>query len=208
MSKNITSDKKIRTKSAIVDAAQEAFFKRGYHDTDMGQIAEIAGIDKRTIYRYFNSKEALAFSIWQKVLTEILSFAKTAQGETAYERLENLLYGYMSQVESNHRIIRFIGEFDHVFSGEYPHIEEAEEFVSYIATSENKILEYLQQGLEEKSIRASIDAELTARTISNILIAMSERVVIRDKHLKEEQGYSYEMLNQSVHLLLEGIKAK
>jgi len=199
-------DKKTRTKNAIIDAAQELFFEKGYHGTDMGQIAQIVGIDKRTIYRYFDSKEALAFVIWRRVIAEIVNFASSSRGGTAFEKLENLLYDYMDAALKNSKIIRFIGEFDHVFSGEYPHIEEADEFVRYITESPNKILEYVNEGIKEGSIKNDIDAGLAAHTISSIMIAMSQRIIIRGEHLKQEQGYSYEMLKETVRLMLSGIK--
>jgi len=205
---NITSDKKIRTKNAILEAAQDAFLQNGYHKTDMRQIAKIVGIDKRTIYRYFSSKEALAFAIWQKVLGYIMDFGANAKGQTGYDRLENMLYMYMREVESKQNIIKFLGEFDNVFSGEYPHIEEAEQFVSYITTRENGISKLLKEGVMDKSIRDDMDVDLTASTISNIMLAISQRIVIRGEHLQIEQGFSYEMLTHSVKLMLEGIKAR
>ena len=48
---------------------------------------------------------------------------------------------------------------------------------------------------------------MAAHTISSIMIAMSQRIIIRGEHLKQEQGYSYEMLNETVNLVLNGIKA-
>ena len=95
-----------------------------------------------------------------------------------------------------------------MFSGEYPHIEEAEEFVSYITTRENGISKLLKEGVMDKSIRDDMDANLTACTISNIMLAISQRIVIRGEHLKIEQGFSNEMLTHSVTLMLEGIKAR
>lgn len=205
---NNTLDKRARTKQAIVDAAHEAFLENGYHKTDMRDIAKIAGIDKRTIYRYFDSKEALAFIIWQKVIAFIMEFGAISGGNNGYEKLKSLLYLYMEGVRENQNIVKFLGEFDHVFSGEYPRIEEAEDFVSYITSQGNGMLtEHIREGVKDGSIRQNIDINLTASTISNILLAMGQRVVIRGEHLRIEQGYSYEMLDDTVNILLKGIKA-
>ena len=72
-----------------MDAAHEAFLENGYHKTDMRDIAKIAGIDKRTIYRYFDSKEALAFIIWQKVIAFIKDFGAISDGNSEYEKLKS-----------------------------------------------------------------------------------------------------------------------
>lgn len=204
---NTTLDKRARTKQAILDAAQEAFLAQGYHKTDMRDIAKIVGIDKRTIYRYFDSKEALAFIVWQKVIAYLMDFGALSNGSTGYEKLESLMHLYMDGVRDNQNVIRFLGEFDHVFSEEYPHIEEAENFVSYITAEGNGMLtEHIKEGVRDKSIRSDIDINLTASTVSNILLAISQRIVIRGEHLKIEQGYSYEILDDTVDLLLKGLK--
>ena len=202
-----TLDKKARTKKAIFDAAEQAFIQNGYHDTDMGQIAQMVGIDKRTIYRYFSSKEALAFAIWQSVLAYIMDFVEDIEGDTGYLRLENALYKYMKQVRIDKNIVRFLGEFDNTFGGEYPHIHEAEEFVRYISKRENAIIKYIKEGVADGSIKQGVDVYLLGNTITNTVMALSERIVIRGEHLMAEQGYSYDMLESCVRLLLDGIRA-
>ncbi|MEJ5300932.1 MAG: TetR/AcrR family transcriptional regulator [Thermodesulforhabdaceae bacterium] len=47
------------TKELILSAALEVFAARGYHNTTVDDIAKKAGIAKGSIYRYFQSKEAL-----------------------------------------------------------------------------------------------------------------------------------------------------
>ena len=43
----------------IVDAARKLFYKFGFKKVSMDEIAREAGVTKKTIYRYFDSKEAL-----------------------------------------------------------------------------------------------------------------------------------------------------
>lgn len=49
----------MRTKAAILDAAQIAFATRGYGSVGLREIAKDAGIDSALIMRYFGSKELL-----------------------------------------------------------------------------------------------------------------------------------------------------
>lgn len=190
----------------ILKCAREAFLINGYNRTDIGNIARDAGINKRTIYRYFVNKEALAFVIWKQVLEEILDISIDHEGKSGYHKLESLLYEYISRVKKNQEVIRFLGEFDHVFSGEYPNIDEAEQFVSFIRNSDNVMLSYIKEGMKDKSIIEDIDPLLVSSTLSNLLMSLSQRVVIRGEHLKIEQGYSFELLDEGVRLLLLGIK--
>ena len=49
----------------IMDAALELFNQRGFHGTPMPMVADKAGVAAGTIYRYFESKEALVNALYQ-----------------------------------------------------------------------------------------------------------------------------------------------
>jgi TetR/AcrR family transcriptional regulator, repressor of fatR-cypB operon len=50
---------------AILQAALELFAERGFHGTAVPLVAERAGVGAGTIYRYFESKEALVNALYQ-----------------------------------------------------------------------------------------------------------------------------------------------
>jgi AcrR family transcriptional regulator len=52
-----------KIKESIKRAAQELFRKFGYHKTSVNEIAKRAKIAKATIYKYFDSKEAVLHSL-------------------------------------------------------------------------------------------------------------------------------------------------
>ncbi len=49
------------TRARITEAALELFVSRGYEGTTIDQIAEEAGVNRRTIFRHFGTKEAILF---------------------------------------------------------------------------------------------------------------------------------------------------
>ncbi len=53
--------KKAEVREALIQAADALFVERGYEGTTVDQIAEKAGVSRRTFFRYFPSKEAIAF---------------------------------------------------------------------------------------------------------------------------------------------------
>lgn len=59
--KKVVSDKR----EAILDAALELFVERGFYGTAVPEIADRAGVGAGTIYRYFDSKEALVNAIYR-----------------------------------------------------------------------------------------------------------------------------------------------
>jgi AcrR family transcriptional regulator len=61
-SRKATGDKR----EAIMTAALELFVERGFYGTAVPEIAERAGVGAGTIYRYFESKEALVNEIYRE----------------------------------------------------------------------------------------------------------------------------------------------
>ncbi len=53
-------------REAILDAALELFVERGFYGTAVPEIADRAGVGAGTIYRYFESKEALVNAIYRQ----------------------------------------------------------------------------------------------------------------------------------------------
>ncbi len=62
----------------IMAAALELFIKRGFYGTAVPEIADRAGVGAGTIYRYFESKEALVNSIYRQ---QKLEFARLVLDE-------------------------------------------------------------------------------------------------------------------------------
>jgi len=201
------STKRDITKSNILKAARDLFIKDGYIATDIGHIAKAVRVDRRTIYRYFESKEALAFAVWMDVLSDVMKIGEDCAGDTGFERLENMLNKYIDQAIENQDMIKFLGVFDHVFSGEYPDVHEADDFINYIRKTDSAVKKYIMQGIKDKSVRSDIDGELCAAAVSNMMMSLSQRVIIRQEHLVQEQGYSIQMLKSAKDIILKGIKA-
>ncbi len=83
--------RKARTRAAIVNAASQLFHDRGYEDTSIQQIAEMADAGVGTLYGYFNSKE--------DILREVLRHARD-------EALESYLSGIDAQTPAIERMCK------------------------------------------------------------------------------------------------------
>ncbi len=74
----------------LVDTAIELFSAHGYHGTGIDQITEEAKVSKKTMYRYFRSKEELILAALRhhdgRIRNEFMK-AVDSHGETAYDRL-------------------------------------------------------------------------------------------------------------------------
>lgn len=83
-------------RALIVDAAERLFIEKDFESTSMDEVANEAGLTKRTIYQYFISKEDLFYAVVLKGESLLLSFCEEAirNGDTALEkiRLINMAY--------------------------------------------------------------------------------------------------------------------
>jgi len=78
--------KKDRTRQALSDAALELFARRGYDATTVEEIAEAAGVSRRTFFRYFGSKEAVIFPERERRLESLRALlARSPSEEPALE---------------------------------------------------------------------------------------------------------------------------
>jgi len=57
---------------AILSAGQNLFLTNGYSTTSMDDLAEAAGVSKRTVYNHFASKEELFCAIIQDLCSEVM----------------------------------------------------------------------------------------------------------------------------------------
>ncbi|MGD9767410.1 MAG: TetR/AcrR family transcriptional regulator, partial [Pseudolabrys sp.] len=61
--------KKKFVQQAILDSAHDLFSQKGYHDTTLQEIADLAGVGVSSLYSYFPSKLHLLYAVeepWYK----------------------------------------------------------------------------------------------------------------------------------------------
>lgn len=103
------------SKVAIIEAAEELFTERGYRETTMVDIANLAGMSPANLYRHFANKEDIAAACGQRLLERKYQAARAALEQprlTAAARLEAfilaLLHYTYEQTESNPKMNRMI----------------------------------------------------------------------------------------------------
>jgi len=57
--RNSREQKKAQSRRRILDSAREVFFRDGFMQANLDEVAELAGVAKGTLYRYFDSKADL-----------------------------------------------------------------------------------------------------------------------------------------------------
>ena len=74
MTKTELSPKAAKKQQTILEIALKVFAKEGFRNTDVQVIADLAGVGKGTIYRYFGNKEQLFLATAKHCLTQAGAF--------------------------------------------------------------------------------------------------------------------------------------
>ncbi len=62
----ITSDPALTTQDRLVESALQLFYERGFHATGIDMILTKANVSKPTLYKYFDSKDALILAVLRR----------------------------------------------------------------------------------------------------------------------------------------------
>lgn len=188
---------KEQRRKAILEAAENIFFKKGIDLSTMDEVAEEAELSKGTLYLYFKSKEDIQFAIFQRGAEILVSMFNSAIS-TKNTGLENLLSLGRTFIE---------------FSGKYH-----DYFTLFIAIQSSKMhtlnvepgaLEYyfrfqspltlvqscVEQGIADGSIRSDLHAASLGATLWSQMLGVMTVIHNHD--------YLFEILGISLEVILE-----
>ena len=93
MPSNRTETEEVPTQTLILDAAERLLAQIGYRKMTMDDIAKEAGISRRTVYGYFNSKEQVILGTIDRIAARVAERlgALSEKPESAADRLRQML---------------------------------------------------------------------------------------------------------------------
>lgn len=196
----------------ILDTSRTLFMKNGIYTTEMKNIAEQCNIGRSTLYRHFTSKEQIAFYIADEIVEQLFCTDITSQvhhGMSGHEKFSLKLQSDLDYMKKHPEQIRFLDEFDQIFSDEYPNIIESkkyEENMAKVSITRRKPYIFYQEGLDDGSIRKPKDEMLQYLSILHTILGLAQRIIPRKQHFEKEHGYSTQLLDNTLSLLLFSIR--
>lgn len=123
--------------------ASKLFAARGYHGTRMDDIADVAGLNKATVYHYFASKALILYEIYFKAAEETLACLQDDPRWSAREALYQCTSRMLALIFSNR-------EQGAVYFQENPFLSEwlSPEQVAEIRKREDMVQERVQNIIE------------------------------------------------------------
>lgn len=96
---------KTRNREALVAASRRLFAERGYDATTVDDIAEAAGVSRRSFFRYFETKEAIALPDHPARLARFRALLASAPGRAPFERVRHALIAVAREYETNRDLV-------------------------------------------------------------------------------------------------------
>jgi TetR/AcrR family fatty acid metabolism transcriptional regulator len=159
-------------KRLILKVANEIFNEESFERTTVSQIAKGANISNGSIYNYFKNKEDILFSIPEERMENFLSGVhEHLKGiKDAPNKLRKLIWYQLNFYESNKDYTRLLL----LDLRQNPRFNQSKAY-SMIRQYSKMILEILEEGRKEKTIRKEIDPYI----VRDLIFGGIEHLVIR-----------------------------
>jgi AcrR family transcriptional regulator len=143
-------------KDRILAKAEELFFQYGYSKITMEEVAAGLGMSKKTLYKFFPSKETLVKNIIENKHCEVEAYIDDLLSDSSLDFVTKLkqLLGFVGKQTS-----KYNGPLLHDLQMHIPQVwEEINEFKK--KNSNKKVSTLIDEGVEKGIFRKEIDKEL------------------------------------------------
>lgn len=91
-------------RKVILSAAQEVFLRDGFAGASMDELATVARVSKMTVYRHFQSKEALFEGVLREICSDVVIGARVPEGASLRDELRILGRAFITLVSDPGRL--------------------------------------------------------------------------------------------------------
>lgn len=212
MSTNIYANHRENQKEWILEVAEDLFIQKGIELVTIGNIAKASRLTRATIYKYFANKEQIAQEIFKSVTKgwrdrnerEVWGF----QG-TGYELLEKFIASFFVYLFQNPREVSFVAELNYLYAKQWSAEMFANTMLENLREDRQFVLDSIQKGIKDGSLRADINPELVLATYFNFLSGMISRLGEMGDKVQTEFGMSSQTIfSQIYRIFLDGLKAR
>lgn len=202
------------TKEKILEASKEIFNEVGISKATMNIVADKTGYARRTIYRYFESKEDIAYKVMLTYMEEWNRAQKYMYEDLSgngLNKLEEHLLRLLTYMEENLNIMKFMSDFDYYFrdSKKYKLDEQMGVEVNKTYHLCDTLFENLiNEGIVDGSIDLKDQLDMVVATITNVLWVFGQAIALRGEHIGLDAGIeAVDMFRCQIRLYVEALKS-
>ena len=191
----LTEEEQIRRRHEIFGTSVKLFLKKGFQETSMREIAEMAGIGKSTLYDYFKTKdEILVWGVEDQLMDLTVEVQEIVKQPTpAIKRLRQAMKMHLEFLVSSKEFYLKLS-----FEVQRLNLESQKRIQVRRHAYQDLIRQLIDEGIAEGSFR-KVDTLLVARTL---ITALTPTVFT-----SRPSGTPQEMLNTAFDIILKGIHA-
>ena len=155
-------------KERVLWAAEEILSKKPFSQISIAEIAKRAGVAGGTIYEYFENKEALLFSIFEKRMQEFTEvFNETISPQKPETKLKHILWHFLNWVKNRR-------EWALVYYREIIHNPRfyASDKHQPLRRYDNKLIEIFKEGMEKGTFRMDLKLHLFRALVTGPIHAL------------------------------------
>lgn len=158
-----------KRKKEIMNCTIEVLMKKGYHDTNLGDIADGLGIGRTTIYQYFKNKDEIVNGIISLVFNRLESECEVIIADpylSKVDKLKGIINVLAADYQKEKRISSFLINLWVILKMENSILREKVE--EHVAIIMGMIRDILKDGIESREIR-NINPESMSLTIYGLM---------------------------------------
>jgi AcrR family transcriptional regulator len=195
--------REIQRRVMILEAAQNAFSKKGYAATTIDEIATAAGLSKGSIYNYFKNKQDLFTQLFLTSIgeDEAQTDAVVAQSTPASEKLTAILDMWFSRFSKYQQIGRLVLEFWGTAARQNQNGTFVRVFEELYDRYRDRLCRILRQGQQDGQFKLKHPPEVGASLIMAMVDGLSLHSIMGVRTVDQQ---SIAAIKDSVLRALEG----
>lgn len=154
-----------------MDAALALFADRGFHGTNVPDIAKLANVGTGTIYRYFKNKEELVNTVYQLNVNRLydsitLHFPAT---KATFEQYQFIMKRLILFAKENKKAFIFIETHNHRDYLDEQSVSEMKKLESFLCV-------FINRGVETMQLRENLSCEVLIAIVYGAYVAIFKRI--------------------------------
>ncbi len=200
---------KEQRRNDILDAAEKVFFKVGFENATMDEVAEMAELSKGTLYLYFSSKEDLYYAISIRALQVLRQlFEKTVPaGAPVLDKIIAIGKAFVQFAREKSDYFKTL-----VYFSSLPDCHEAidryEKLCEEKADPMSFFIQVLQQGIDEGKLRSDIPALQLAHILWTQTTGILNLAATKNIHFDLKDCSEDDLINNHIEIIKNGILKK
>lgn len=182
--------KEEQRREQIKDAAINLFSTKGYQQSTMDDLAEVAGVSKSLIYWYWDSKGALLSELIDTCMTPYIDLlAETVTSEVPFvKKFHRYLWDYMEIFRQNDRLNKLVH-----FCSLHQSKNRNENFAKRVNDHYRQVMIHLETLAEQAVAAGYLPGETDCEALSLLLLSLTEGLIymsILEGRMQPERVYA------------------